>query len=112
MSIYFAKCLQCSKEFDNNTVSPRSYCSVACQFAEDNMDIKSEYNTCANFIRDVDDIRGSFDPELSTKANVLQILKRLAMSNYDEHYKADMALLALINDPDIIAAYSDIYPQY
>jgi len=104
MPIYIARCLECDKEFENNYVSPRVHCSVACQVRCALMD-----NILTNQLK-IDSMRDSFDPKLSSKANVLQLLK-LAGDN-GSHYSADMALLALINDPDIMAAYLDVYREY
>jgi len=59
---------------------------------------------------EIDDMRTSFDPQLSSKANVLRLLELAA--DKGSHYRADMALLTLINDPDITAAYLDVYREY
>jgi hypothetical protein len=59
------------------------------------------------------DIRDAFDVRLSAKANILQVLKSFGvyLSN-DFHHQADMALLALINDPDITKAFLSLNREY
>jgi endogenous inhibitor of DNA gyrase (YacG/DUF329 family) len=113
MAKYIAKCLECGKDYENYDASPRPYCSVACQFADyTELDIEMDIELTLNSTDrcEIDNLRASFDPKLSSKANVLQLLK--LASDKGSHYQADMALLALINDPDVTAAYLDVYKEY
>jgi hypothetical protein len=63
---------------------------------------------------EIEDLRTWFDPCKSTKANVLNALEAY-LENQDEvdmHYQADIALLALINDPDVTKAFLKINREY
>jgi len=66
---------------------------------------------------EIQDIRSWFDPKKSSKANIIDCLDA-TFENQDNHghewahWQADMALLALINDPEITEAYLKISRSY
>jgi len=66
---------------------------------------------------EIQDIRSWFDPKKSSKANVIDCLEVTFEAQSDvrcanDHWRADMALLALINDPEITEAYLKILRSY
>jgi hypothetical protein len=63
---------------------------------------------------EIEDLRTWFDPRKSTKANVLDALEAYLenQGEVDMHYQADIALLALINDPDVTEAFLKINREY
>jgi hypothetical protein len=69
--------------------------------------------------QNVEVLRESFDPALSTRTNVLIELQKMAyvrgsgkMNQDVDHQRADLLLLALINDPGITAAFAAIEKWY
>jgi len=65
--------------------------------------------------KNVEALRESFDPALSTRTNVLIELQKMGghkMNQDVDHPRADLLLLALINDPEITAAFAAIEKWY
>jgi hypothetical protein len=70
----------------------------------------NDYNNIEQ--KEIEDIRWFFDPKKSSKQNILDFLNAINEEDHEEHHSADMALLALINDPDITNAYLKIARHY
>jgi hypothetical protein len=63
---------------------------------------------------EIEDLRTWFDPHKSAKTNILNALEAYLenQGEVDMHYQADVALLALINDPDVTEAFIKINRYY
>jgi len=62
----------------------------------------------------VAELREDLDPALSTRNNILKWLRELQCSDAPKgaHLQADLLLLALINDPEIMEAFVSIEKWY